>query len=61
MVTSIVMYIICKHTKLKSLANQSCFIAKKKRLVTVDKQEYVSITHDIACTCTNFNVTQYSC
>ena len=31
MVTSIVLYIICKHTKLKSLVNQSYFTTIKRK------------------------------
>ena len=50
MVTSTVLYIICKHRKLKSLVTY--FTLQQIREVgIVTKQEHVSITYDIECTC----------
>ena len=50
MVTSIVMYIICKHRKLKSLIT-SLALQQIREVGMVAKQEHVSIMHDIKCTC----------
>ena len=47
-VTSIVICIICKHTKLKSLVTSH---ALQQIRGTDVKQEHVSIVHDIECTC----------
>ena len=47
-VTSIVMYIICRHTKLKFLITS---LALKQIKEADTKQEHVSIMHDIECTC----------
>ena len=44
------MYTICKHTKLKSLVT-SLALQQIREVGTVAKQEYVSIIHDIECTC----------
>ena len=49
-VTSIAMYIICKHMKLKSLVT-SLALQQIREVGTVTKQEHVSIMHDIECTC----------
>ena len=48
--TSIVMYIICKQTKLKSLVT-SLALQHIGEVGAVAKQEHVSIMHDIECTC----------
>ena len=45
-VTSIVMYIICRHTKLKSLVTS---LALQQIREADAKQEQVSIMHDIEC------------
>ena len=49
-VTSIVLYIICKHTKLKSLVT-SLSLQQIREVGIIPKQEHVSIAHDIECTC----------
>ena len=49
-VTSIVLYIICKHKKIKIFSNQS-HLQQIREVGTVAQQEHVSITHDIECTC----------
>ena len=49
-VTSIVVYILCKHTKLESLVS-SLALQQIIEVGMVAKQEHVSITHDIQCTC----------
>ena len=59
MVTSIVMYIICKHTKLKSLAT-SLALQKIREVGMVVKQEHVSIMHVLNVP-VKFNHLQYSC
>ena len=45
---SIVMFIIHRHTKLKSLITNLAF---QQEVGTVAKQEHVSIMHDVECTC----------
>ena len=50
MVTSIVMYIICRHTNLKSSVT-SLALQQIREVDMVAKQEHVSITHDNECTC----------
>ena len=50
MVTSIVLYIICKHVKLKSLV-ASLTLQQLREVDVVTKQEHVSVIHDIECTC----------
>ena len=49
-VTSKVMYIICRHTKLKSLVTSPA-LQQIRKVGIVAKQEHVSITHDVECTC----------
>ena len=49
-VTTIVMYILCKHMKLKTLVT-SLSLQQIKEVGTVVKQEHVSIEQDIECTC----------
>ena len=49
-VTKIVMYILCKHIKLKSLVT-SLALQQIKEVGMVAKQEHVSIAQDIECTC----------
>ena len=49
-VTSIVMYIICRHTKLKSLVI-SLALQQIREVGIVAKQEHVSIMHDVECIC----------
>ena len=53
------MYIICKHTQLKSLVTILA-LRQIREVGTVAKQEHVSITHDIEYTCKS-NGTQYLC
>ena len=48
-VTSIVLYIICKHTKLKSVVT-SLTLQQIREVGVATKQEHVSIIHDIECT-----------
>ena len=43
------MYIICKHTKLKSLVT-SLPLQQIREVGVVAKQDHVSIMHDIECT-----------
>ena len=50
MVISIVMYIICRHTKLKSLVT-SLALQQTREVDVVTKQEHVTIMYDIECTC----------
>ena len=50
MVTSIVLYIICKHAKLKPLVT-SLALQQLEEVNAVTKQEYVSMIHNIKCTC----------
>ena len=50
MVTTIVMYILCKHMKLKSLIT-SLASQQIKEISMVTKQEYVTSAQDIECTC----------
>ena len=50
MVTSIVLYIICRHAELKSLVT-SLALQKLGEVDAVTKQEHVSVVHDIECTC----------
>ena len=50
MVTSIVLYIICKHAKLKSLVT-SLTLQQLREVDTVTRQQHVSVLHDIECTC----------
>ena len=59
MVTSIVMFVICRHTKLKSLVT-SLALQQIGETDAVAKQEHVSIMHDIECTL-KLNGTQQSC
>ena len=49
-VTTIVMYILCKHMKLKSLVT-SLALQQIKEVGIIAKQEHVSIVQDIECTC----------
>ena len=49
-VTTIFMYILCKHKKLKSLVT-SLALQQIKEVGMVAKQEHVSIVQDIECTC----------
>ena len=49
-VMSIAIYIICRHTKLKSVAT-SLALQQIREVGMVAKQEHVSITHDVQCTC----------
>ena len=44
------MYILCRHTKLKSLVT-SFALQEIREVAMVAKQEHVSIMHDIECTC----------
>ena len=50
MITTIVMYILCKHMKLKSLVT-SLALQPIKEVGAVAKQEYVTLAQDIECTC----------
>ena len=50
MVTSIVLFIICKHTKLKSLVT-SLILQQLREVDAVSKQGHVSIIQDIECIC----------
>ena len=50
MVTTIAIYILCKHLKVKSLV-PSLALQQIKEVGAVDKQERVSIVGDIECTC----------
>ena len=50
MVTVVVSFIICKHTKLKSLVT-SLALQQIREVGAVTKQERISILHDIECTC----------
>ena len=50
MVTSIFMYIIYKHTKLKSLVT-SLALQQIREVGMVAQQEHVLITHGVECTC----------
>ena len=50
MVTSIVLFIICKHIKLKSLVT-SLTLQQLRDVDTVTKQEHVSMINNIECTC----------
>ena len=52
MVTSIVVYTICKHAKLKSLVN-SLVLQQLREVDAVTKQTQVSIINDVECTCKN--------
>ena len=58
-VTPIVLYIIYKHAKLKSLVT-SLTLQQLREVDAVTKQEHVSAIHDIKCTC-KINGTQYAC
>ena len=49
-VTSIVLYIICKHAKLKFLVT-GIALQQLREVDAVTKQEHVSVMHDIECTC----------
>ena len=49
-VTTIVMYILCKHMKVKSLVT-SLALQQIKEVGMVAKQEHVSLAQDIECTC----------
>ena len=49
-VTSIVLYIICKHAKLKSLIT-NLPLQQVREVDMVTKQEHVSVIHDTECTC----------
>ena len=49
-VTSIVICIICKHRKLKSLVT-SLTLQQIREVGMIAKQELVSIMHDVECTC----------
>ena len=51
-VTTIVMYILCKHTNLKSLVT-SLALQQIKGVGAVANQELVSIAKDIECICKN--------
>ena len=44
------MYMICRHTKLKSLVT-SLALQQIREADMVAKQEHVSVMHDIECTC----------
>ena len=50
MVITIVMYILCKHMKLKLLGT-SLALQQLKEVNVVTKQEYVTSVQDIECTC----------
>ena len=50
MVTTIFIYILYKHTTLKSLVT-SFALQQIKEVDVVAKQEHISITQDIECTC----------
>ena len=49
-VTTIVIYILCKHTKLKTLVT-SLAVQQIKEVGVVAKQESVTLVQDIECTC----------
>ena len=48
--TTIVMYVLCKHTKLKCLVT-SLGLQQIKEVGVVAKQEHVSIVKEMKCTC----------
>ena len=48
-VTAIVMYVVCRHAKLKSLAT-SIVLQPMKGADVVSKQEHMSTMHNIKCT-----------
>ena len=50
MVTTEVMYILCKHMKLKTLVT-SLALQQIKEVGVVAKQEGVTLVQDIECTC----------
>ena len=49
-VTSIALFIICKHTKLKSLVT-SLTLQQLREVNAVTKQDYILVIHVIECTC----------
>ena len=49
-VTTLVMYLLSKHMKLKCLVT-SLALQQIKQVCMVAKQEHISIMHDIKCTC----------
>ena len=51
MVTAIVVYILCKHVKLKSQVVTSLALHQIKEVGAVAKQEYVTLVQDVECTC----------
>ena len=51
MVTTIVIHIVCRHTKLKSLVT-SLALQQIRGADVVSKQEHISVMHIIECTCT---------
>ena len=50
MVTTLVMYVLCKHLKLKSLVT-SLALQQTKEIGVVAKQESVNLVPNIECTC----------
>ena len=48
--TSTVLFIMCKHTKSKSLVT-SLPLHELREVDAVTKQEHISVIHDIECTC----------
>ena len=50
MVTTIVMYIACRHAKLKLLLT-SIVLQQTREADVITKQEHISMMHDIECTC----------
>ena len=50
LVTSIVVFIMCKHTKLRSLV-ASLALQQLREVDAVHKQEHVSMIHSIECNC----------
>ena len=50
MVTTIIIYILCKHTRLKSLV-PILVLQQRKEVGAVAKQKCVTLLQDIQCTC----------
>ena len=50
LVTTLVMHILCKHMKLKTLVT-SLALQQIKEVGAVSKQEHISMSHDIECKC----------
>ena len=57
--TSVVLFIMCKHTKSKSLVT-SLYLQQIREVDAGTKQEYISMIHNIECTYKS-NGTKYAC